>query len=65
MVLLFSACLITASTSLPVYNKIAELFNPGFDGYVIQDPVEHHNKYQLLRTTSVLFFQIVFEILYK
>ena len=47
LVLLFSACLITASTSLPVYNKIAELFQPGFDGYVIQDPVEHHNKYQL------------------
>jgi len=47
LVLLFSACLITASTSLPVYNKIAELFQPGFEGYVIQDPVEHHNKYQL------------------
>jgi cytochrome c-type biogenesis protein CcmF len=47
LVLLFSACLITASTSLPVYNKIAELFNPGFEGYVIQDQVAHHNKYQL------------------
>ena len=47
LVLLFSACLITASTSLPVYNKIAELFNPAFEGFVIQDPVEHHNKYQL------------------
>lgn len=47
LVLLFSACLITASTSLPVYNKIVELFDPTFEGYVIQDPVEHHNKYQL------------------
>ena len=36
LVLLFSACLITASTSLPVYNKIVELFDPTFEGYVIQ-----------------------------
>ncbi|MEM6966334.1 MAG: cytochrome c biogenesis protein CcsA [Bacteroidota bacterium] len=47
LVLLFSAGLITASTSLPVYNKIMEVFNPAFEGYVIQDQVEHHNKYQL------------------
>ncbi len=47
LVLLFSAGLITASTSLPVYNKIRELFDPAFEGFVIQDQVAHHNKYQL------------------
>ncbi|MCB0638021.1 MAG: cytochrome c biogenesis protein CcsA, partial [Lewinella sp.] len=47
LVLLFSAVLITASTSLPVYNKIREFFNPGFLGHVITDPIPHYNKYQL------------------
>jgi cytochrome c-type biogenesis protein CcmF len=46
-VLLFSAILITASTSLPVYNKIREFFDPGFVGRVITDPIPHFNKYQL------------------
>ena len=47
LVLLFSATLITVSTSLPVYNKIRELFDPNFVGSVITDPVAHYNKYQL------------------
>ncbi len=47
LVLLFSSILITVSTSLPVYNKIAELFNPAHEALNIKDPVEHHNKYQL------------------
>lgn len=47
LVLLFSAVMITASTSLPVYNKIMQWFNPAFEGRVINDPVEHYNKYQL------------------
>lgn len=47
LVLLFSAVLITASTSLPVYNKIRTFFDPGFVGRVITDPVPHFNKYQL------------------
>ena len=47
LVLLFSAFLITVSTSLPVYNKIREFFDPGFVGKVITDPVPHYNKYQL------------------
>jgi cytochrome c-type biogenesis protein CcmF len=47
LVLLFSAVLITASTSLPVVNKIAEYFDPGYVGRVITDPVPHYNKYQL------------------
>ncbi len=47
LVLLFSALLITASTSLPVYNKIMQFFNPDFEGRVITDPIPHFNKYQL------------------
>ena len=47
LVLLFSAFLISVSTSLPVYNKIREFFDPGFIGRVITDPIPHYNKYQL------------------
>lgn len=47
LILLFSAILITISTSLPIYNKIMSYFNPAFEGKVIQDPVDHFNKYQL------------------
>jgi cytochrome c-type biogenesis protein CcmF len=47
LVLLFSALIITASTSLPVYNKIMQFFNPAFEGYVITEPEPHYNKYQL------------------
>ncbi len=47
LVFLFSAALITASSSLPVYNKIVELFDPVYQGGVIKDPIEHYNKYQL------------------
>ncbi|HRF42278.1 MAG TPA: cytochrome c biogenesis protein CcsA, partial [Saprospiraceae bacterium] len=47
LVLLFSALLITASTSLPVFNKIMESFNPAYVGRVITDPIPHYNKYQL------------------
>ena len=47
MVLLFSGILMTISTSLPVYNKIVQLFNPDYIGQVITDQVAHHNKYQL------------------
>jgi cytochrome c-type biogenesis protein CcmF len=47
LVLIFSAALITISTSLPVYNKIRQLFEPGFVGEVITDPIPHYNKYQI------------------
>ncbi len=47
LVLLFSALIITASTSLPVYNKIMAYFNPTFEGRVITDPIPHYNKYQI------------------
>lgn len=47
LVLLFSAMLITGSTSLPVYNKIRQAFDPDYLGRVITDPIAHYNKYQL------------------
>jgi cytochrome c-type biogenesis protein CcmF len=47
LVLLFSAVLITGSTSLPVYNKVMQVFDPTYEGKVITEPVEHFNKYQL------------------
>lgn len=47
LVLLFSAVIITVSTSLPVFNKIVEVFNEGFEGYTINEPIDHYNKYQL------------------
>ena len=47
LVLLFSALIITASTSLPVYNKIVQVFDPSHIGKVITEPVPHFNKYQL------------------
>ncbi len=47
LVLLFSAVIITVSTSLPVFNKIVNAFVPDFDGYTINEPIDHYNKYQL------------------
>jgi cytochrome c-type biogenesis protein CcmF len=47
LVLLFSAILITGATSLPVYNKIVKAFNPNYVGAALQDPMAHHNRYQL------------------
>jgi len=37
----------TASTSLPVYNKLAELWDPNHIPIAIDDPMEHHNKFQI------------------
>ena len=47
LVLLFSAMIITASTSLPVVNKIYQYFDPAFDGWVITDVEPHYNRYQM------------------
>ncbi len=47
LVLLFSAVIITASTSLPVFNKIAQVFQPDFKGYTINNPIDHFNKYMV------------------
>ena len=47
LVLFFSAVLITGATSLPVWNKIVQQFNPDYVGAALKDPVAHHNRYQL------------------
>ncbi|MCY7328073.1 MAG: cytochrome c biogenesis protein CcsA, partial [Saprospiraceae bacterium] len=47
LVLLFSAVLITGATSLPVWNKIVQIFDPTYVGAALKDPIEHHNRYQL------------------
>ncbi len=47
IILLFSSILITASTSLPIYNKIIQVFDPDFVGIVINDAIPHYNKHQL------------------
>ncbi|MEO0339909.1 MAG: cytochrome c biogenesis protein CcsA [Bacteroidota bacterium] len=55
LILLFSAIIITASTSLPVYNKIMTYFDPVFEGKVITDPVPHYNKYQIWIAIFIAF----------
>lgn len=47
LVFLFSAILIAGSTSLPVFNKIMQYFDPSYKGRVITEAVEHYNKYQV------------------
>ncbi len=47
IVLLFSAVIIAASTSLPVVNLIGKYFDPTYIGRVIDEPITHFNKYQL------------------
>ena len=47
LVLFFSAVLITGATSLPVWNKLVQLFNPDYVGAALKDPMAHHNRYQL------------------
>ena len=47
LVLLFSAVLLTGATSLPVWNKIVQYFNPDYIGAALKDPIEHHNRYQI------------------
>lgn len=47
LVLLFSAVLITGATSLPVWNKLVQLFKPDYVGAALKNPVAHHNRYQL------------------
>lgn len=47
LVLLFSSILITFTTSIPVYNKIAKAFGMDLNWAAPIDPVAHYNKYQL------------------
>jgi cytochrome c-type biogenesis protein CcmF len=56
LVLIFSGILITASSSLPVFNTIIRAFNPEYVGNVLKDPIEHYNKYQLWIAVFVSIF---------
>ncbi len=47
LVLLFSAGMITASTSLPVFNKLGDTLGFEFGHLTINEPVAHYNRYQL------------------
>jgi cytochrome c-type biogenesis protein CcmF len=47
LVLFFSAVLITGATSLPVWNKVLQYFDPSYIGAALKDPAAHHNRYQL------------------
>ena len=47
LVLLFSAGMITVSSSLPVINKIGDALGFDFGHLTINEPVAHYNKYQL------------------
>ena len=48
LVLIFSAVLITFTTSIPVYNKIATFFNPDMIPVSApEDVIGHYNKYQI------------------
>lgn len=55
LVLLFSGLIISASTSLPVYNQIRQFFEPGYQGSVITDPIPHYNKYQIWIAVFIAF----------
>ncbi|MDQ3142779.1 MAG: cytochrome c biogenesis protein CcsA [Bacteroidota bacterium] len=62
LVLLFSAGLITFTTSIPVYNKlldlVANLFNTNFESYhktTPLDPIAHHNRFQLWTSILIAF----------
>ena len=47
LILLMSSVLIIGATSLPVYNKIVQLFDPVYDGLSLTDPEAHHNRFQI------------------
>lgn len=47
LILLFAGLIIAASTSLPVLNSIIRIWDPGFQGSVINDPIPHYNKFQI------------------
>lgn len=59
LVLMFSAVLITGATSLPVWNKIVQIFQPEYKGIAIADPVEHHNRYQLWIAVFIGIFSAI------
>lgn len=63
LVLLFSAILITFTSSIPVYNKVAELL--GYDLGLTSplEPIEHYNKYQVWIAIFVGLFSAVSQYL--
>jgi len=56
LILLFSGLIITGSTSLPVYNKVRQFFDPEYLGSVITDPIPHYNKYQIWIAVFISMF---------
>ena len=61
LTLLFSACLITATTSIPVFNAIT-----GLSIAPPEDVVEHHNNFQLwIGILIAIFSGIAQHVLYK
>lgn len=55
LILLFSGVIIAVSTSLPVFNAIARIFDEGYIGSVIQDPIPHYNKFQIWIALLIMF----------
>lgn len=47
LVLLLSAAMMTATTSLPIFNKFMKLFDPEFLPITIKDPVPYYNQQQI------------------
>ena len=47
LVLLLSAAMMTATTSLPIFNKLMKLFDPEFLPITIKDPVPYYNQQQI------------------
>ena len=67
LVLIFSSVLITFTTSIPVYNKIAQFFNP--NAIAVSSPeniIAHYNKYQIWIAVLIgLFSGIAVFLRYK
>ena len=63
LVLLFSAILITFTTSIPVYNKVAELFGYDLNLTSPLEPIKHYNKYQVWIAIFVGLFSAVSQVL--
>ncbi len=63
LVLLFSAILITFTTSIPVYNKVAELFGYDLNLTSPLEPIKHYNKYQVWIAIFVGLFSAVSQFL--
>lgn len=63
LILLFSSFIITVATSLPVFNKIIQYFDPVFEGWTIADPVPFYNKYNLWVAVFIAFLSSIAQAL--